>query len=138
MLTKPTLSHPLFPSSSSLQKPLPSSQVPFCSHAFVQNNLVFPYDRHCNIYFPGLFCFTRSPVSATFLHEAQFYFLFYFLFFVYLFVILSRRGFSVYSWLSWNSLCRLRLKDMPASTSQMLGLNASTTTAGFMDSFFYG
>ena len=51
--------------------------------------------------------------------------------FVCLFCFL-RQGFSVQSWLSWNSLCRpgwLELRNPPASASQVLELKACSTTA---------
>jgi hypothetical protein len=50
-----------------------------------------------------------------------------------------RQGFSVQSWLSWNSVDQAgrKLRNPPASASQVLGLQACATTAQpFFFSFF--
>jgi hypothetical protein len=52
--------------------------------------------------------------------------------FVFVFVFFSKQGFSVYPWLSWNSLCRPhwpRTQKSTSSASQVLGLKACAITA---------
>jgi hypothetical protein len=50
--------------------------------------------------------------------------------FVCLFVCFLRQGFSVKPWLSWNFVDQagLKLRSLPASASQVLGLKACSTT----------
>ena len=65
-------------------------------------------------------CGQWNPPSSSFL----FCFLFLFCFVL----CFSRQGFSVWPWLSWNSLCRPGWSRNQKSTSQVLGLKACTTT----------
>jgi hypothetical protein len=47
------------------------------------------------------------------------------------YIYISKQGFSVKPWLSWNSLCRPdRLRDLPASASRVLGLKACARQPG--------
>lgn len=57
-------------------------------------------------------------------------------FFDFCFVI-SRHGFSVYPWFSWNLLCTRVVSDSdpPASASRVMGLQACATTAWLEPSF---
>jgi hypothetical protein len=49
---------------------------------------------------------TRSALYPEFFLSLFLSFFLSFILFIYLFIYFSRQGFSVYPWLSWNSLCR--------------------------------
>ena len=78
--------------------------------------------------------------SQGFMHAKHVFSSFFLSLFVFLLLLLLllllfflRQSFSVYPWLSWNSLCRqagLELRNPPASASQVLGLKACATTPG--------
>jgi hypothetical protein len=81
--------------------------------------------------FVYLFTFDLKTVSFfSFLLFSFFFCCLFFLFFVFIFCF-SRQGFSVQSWLFWNSVdqASLELRNPPASASQVLGLQACTTPA---------